>query len=166
MTLSELFGTMRTIRRFTQKPVPVEVLRDAVDAARLCASAANAQPLRYVVVTAPETVAALQPHVKWAGYLPPEDGVPQAGEQPTAFVAVVKAADANAWADIDVGLAVHQQNFAELNIKIRHLHTVFHHLTAFLCALYSRAGILSSVMVEKYRNGQNLPLHRSARVVS
>ncbi len=107
MTLSELFSTLRTIRRFTQKPVPVEVLRDAVDAARLCASAANAQPLRYVVVTDPATVAALQPHVKWAGYLPPEDGVPKENERPTAFIAVVKTADANAWADIDVGLAVH-----------------------------------------------------------
>ncbi len=107
MTLSELFGGLRTIRRFTGDPVPAALLREAVDAARLCASAANAQPLRYVAVTDPATVAALQPHVKWAGYLPSEDGVPKAGEQPTAFIAVVKAADANAWADIDVGLAVH-----------------------------------------------------------
>lgn len=107
MTLSELFGGLRTIRRFTEKTVPVSLLRTAVDAARLCASAANAQPLRYVVVTDPATVAALQPHVKWAGYLPPEDGVPKADERPTAFVAVVKTAGANAWADIDVGLSVH-----------------------------------------------------------
>ena len=107
MTLSKLFGTLRTIRRFTAEPVPVSLLREAVDAARLCASAANAQPLRYIVVTDEDTVAALQPHVKWAGYLPPEDGVPKAGEQPTAFIAVVKTADAKAYADIDVGLAVH-----------------------------------------------------------
>ncbi len=107
MTVSALFGSLRTIRRFSQKPVPLSLLREAVDTARLCASAANAQPLRYVVVTDKATVAALQPHVKWAGYLPPEDGVPKTEEQPTAFIAVIKTADANAYADIDVGLAVH-----------------------------------------------------------
>lgn len=107
MTLTELFSGLRTYRRFLQTPVPAALLREAVNQARLASSAANAQVLRYVVVSDPATMAALQPHVKWAGYLPPEDGVPKAGEQPTAFVAVVKTAGANAYADIDVGLSVH-----------------------------------------------------------
>lgn len=107
MTLSALYRGCRTYRRFLQTPVPAAVLREAVDNARLAASAANAQVLRYVVVTDPAAVAAIQPHVKWAGYLPPEDGVPKEGERPTAFVAVVKTAEAGGWADIDVGLAVH-----------------------------------------------------------
>ncbi|MBE6757958.1 MAG: nitroreductase [Ruminococcaceae bacterium] len=107
MTLTELFSGLRTYRRFLQTPVPPALLREAVDQARLAASAANAQVLRYVVVTEPATVAALQPHVKWAGYLPPEDGVPKAEERPTAFIAVVKTADAGAFSDIDVGLSVH-----------------------------------------------------------
>lgn len=107
MELSKLYVGLRTYRRFRQTPVPQALLREALEAARITASAANAQPLRYVAVTDPATVAALQPHVKWAGYLPPADGAPKANETPTAFIAVIKTADANAWADIDVGLATH-----------------------------------------------------------
>ncbi len=107
MTLSNLYDTCRTYRRFLQTPVPPAVLREAVNQARLTSSAANAQVLRYIVITDPTLVAAIQPHVKWAGYLPPEDGVPKADERPTAFVAVIKTAEAGAFADVDVGIATH-----------------------------------------------------------
>ncbi len=107
MTLSQLYGTCRTYRRFLQTPVPLTVLREAVNQARLASSAANAQVLRYIVVTDPALVAAIQPHVKWAGYLPPAEGVPKADECPTAFVAVIKTAEAGGYADIDVGIAAH-----------------------------------------------------------
>ena len=107
MTLSQLFATCRTYRRFAQTPVPPAVLREAVNQARLTSSAANAQVLRYIVVSNPSLVSSIQPHVKWAGYLPPEDGVPKEDERPTAFVAIVKTAAAGAYADIDVGIATH-----------------------------------------------------------
>ena len=67
MTLTELYNGCRTYRRFLQKPVPKEVLRAALDNARTASSAANAQPLRYIAVTDPTLVAAIQPLVKWAG---------------------------------------------------------------------------------------------------
>ncbi len=107
MTLSELYSGCRTYRRFSQTPVPTALLREAVNQARLVNSAANAQVLRYIVVSDPAVVVAIQPHVKWAGYLPPEDGVPKADERPTAFVAIVKTAEAGGYADIDVGIATH-----------------------------------------------------------
>jgi nitroreductase len=37
-----------------------------------------------------ELVAKVQPLVKWAGYLPPEQGTPKADELPTFYVAVVQ----------------------------------------------------------------------------
>lgn len=107
MMLSQLYDTCRTYRRFEQTPVPPAVLQEAVNQARLASSAANAQVLRYIAVSDPALVSAIQPHVKWAGYLPPEVGVPKEDERPTAFVAIIKTADAGAYADIDVGISTH-----------------------------------------------------------
>lgn len=107
MNLTELLTTCRTYRRFLQKPVPMEVLKAALDNARTASSAGNAQPLRYVAVTDPDTVAAIHPLVKWAASLPGDLGKPKEGEFPTAYVAVVKAAGAGPFADVDLGLAVH-----------------------------------------------------------
>ena len=49
----------------------------------------------------------LQPLVKWAAALPPEIGTPKPGEQPTAFIVIVKKAGSGAFADVDVGIAAH-----------------------------------------------------------
>lgn len=105
--VSDLLQGCRTYRRFTQEPVPAELLDELIENARITNSAANAQPLRYVVVSSPEMVAKMQPLVKWAAALPPELGTPKEDEQPTAFIAISKTADANAFADIDLGLAAH-----------------------------------------------------------
>lgn len=107
MNVTELFTTCRTFRRFLQRPVPADILRQALDNARITSCAGNAQPLRYVAVTDPETVAAIHPLVKWAASLPGDLGKPKAGEFPTAYVAVVKRAGAGPFADVDLGLAVH-----------------------------------------------------------
>jgi len=104
--LSELYRGCRTFRKFTQEPLPKSVLMMAMDNVRIASCAGNRQELRYVVVVDPQIVAMLQPLVKWAGYLPVELGTPKKGEQPTAFVAVVKKKGAAPIADIDVGIAV------------------------------------------------------------
>ena len=105
MELKELFGSLRTIRRFTQEPVPEELIRDALECARTAPSAANLQPLYYIAVTSKENVAAMQGLVKWAAALPPELGTPKEGEQPTAFIVMVKRAGASAFSDADVGIS-------------------------------------------------------------
>jgi hypothetical protein len=86
----ELLASRRTYRRFAQKPVPQDVIQDLVEAARLSSCGANRQAVRLVVVQSPELVAKVQPLVKWAGYLPPEQGTPKAQELPTLYVAVVQ----------------------------------------------------------------------------
>ena len=107
MELNELLRGCRTYRRFLQEPVEEAVVREALDNARTATSAANLQPLYYVAVTGEETVKAMQPLVKWAAYLPPEQGTPKADETPTAFIVMVKHDFANAFSDVDVGIAAH-----------------------------------------------------------
>lgn len=50
MDLKELVIQARTCRRFTQEEMPLEVLTDFVDTARLAPSARNAQILRYAII--------------------------------------------------------------------------------------------------------------------
>jgi len=87
MTVYEAATSRRTIRKFRPEPIPANVLRDLVNAARLAPSAANLQPLKYIIVD--ETRAeALFPWVKWAAYIAPA-GNPQPGEHPMAYVIVL-----------------------------------------------------------------------------
>ena len=92
MSVMESLVTRRTYRRFAQKPVPQDVVDDIVEAVRLSSCGANRQALRLVVVQSPEMVAKVQPLVKWAVYLPPEQGMPKADETPTLYVAVCRTA--------------------------------------------------------------------------
>ena len=56
MDIMELLKTRRTYRRFKQDPVPDSVVEDILTAARYASSAANKQPLSFVVVKSPELV--------------------------------------------------------------------------------------------------------------
>ena len=83
MDIMELLAGRRTYRRFLQKPVPAGVVADMVEAVRLSSCGANRQAIRLVVVQSPAMVAKVQPLVKWAAYLPPEQGVPKPGDKDT-----------------------------------------------------------------------------------
>lgn len=106
MDIMELLADRRTYRRFLQKPVPAGVVADMVEAVRLSSCGANRQAIRLVVVQSPAMVAKVQPLVKWAAYLPPEQGVPKPGEQPVLFVAVVQDASIPGDKDTDAGIAL------------------------------------------------------------
>ena len=106
MDIMELLAGRRTYRRFLQKPVPAGVVADMVEAVRLSSCGANRQAIRLVVVQSPAMVAKVQPLVKWAAYLPPEQGVPKPGEQPVLFVAVVQDASIPGDKDSDAGIAL------------------------------------------------------------
>ena len=56
MEIMELLKSRRTYRRFEQKPVKDNIVNDILTAARYASSAANRQPLSYVVVRWPEIV--------------------------------------------------------------------------------------------------------------
>jgi len=81
----DLAVARRTIRRFRPGPVPRELLTRLVETARLAPSAANVQPLSFVVVDDPARAAEVFPCLKWAAYIAPA-GDPKTGEEPAAYV--------------------------------------------------------------------------------
>lgn len=113
--LMELLKTRRTYRRFAQKEISGEILDEILEAARLASSAANKQPLSYIVVRNPKDVAEVFSYTKWAGYLPPEDGQPKEDERPVMFIAVVENLDINKNCDTDAGLAISNMTLAAWN---------------------------------------------------
>jgi len=89
MTVRELILRNRSYRRFHQDvAVPRETLVGLVDLARLSASAANLQPLKYVLSADPATNARIFPCLAWAGYLKDWPG-PAEGERPAAYIVVL-----------------------------------------------------------------------------
>ena len=78
----------RTIRKFKQDKIPQDTLVKLIEAARQAPSAANMQPLKYVIVNNSENVAKVFNEVKWAGYLAP-NGNPKSGEEPTAYILIL-----------------------------------------------------------------------------
>ena len=112
MSVMESLVTRRTYRRFAQKPVPQDVVDDIVEAVRLSSCGANRQALRLVVVQSPEMVAKVQPLVKWAAYLPPEQGMPKADETPTLYVAVLQDSSAPGDLSVDTGIALANMTLA------------------------------------------------------
>jgi nitroreductase len=95
----------RTIRQFKPDPVPRALLERLVDAARLAPSAANLQPLEFVVVDEPAVRAEVFPCLKWAAYITPA-GNPAPSREPTAYVVVlVNSAVREKMFEYDVGAA-------------------------------------------------------------
>ena len=113
--LMELLATRRTYRRFIQKDVSQEIIDDILVAARLASSAANRQPLSYIVVKDADKVQKVFEQTRWAGYLPPEVGQPKAAEQPVLFIAVIQNLDINRDCDTDAGLAISNMTLAAWN---------------------------------------------------
>lgn len=113
--LMELLETRRTYRRFEQREIPQDIVDEILTAARLASSAANRQPLSYIVVKDADQVAEVFSHTKWAGALPPEQGQPKEGERPVLFIAVVENTDINPNCDTDAGLAIGNMTLAAWN---------------------------------------------------
>ena len=113
--LMELLATRRTYRRFEQRTVSQEIIDEIITAARLASSAANKQPLSYIVVKDAGKVADVFEQTKWAGYLPPEIGQPKEIERPVVFIAVVENLNINRDCDTDAGLAISNMTLAAWN---------------------------------------------------
>lgn len=106
MSVMEKLVTRRTYRRFAQKPVPQDVVEDMVEALRLSSCGANRQAIRLVVVQSAEMVAKVHPLVKWAAYLPSEQGTPKENELPVMYLAVVQDSAIPGDLATDTGIAL------------------------------------------------------------
>ena len=92
MDIYETICQRRTVRRYKQDAIPEDILKKLINAARIAPSAANLQPVEYVIVNDKETVEKVFPTLKWAGYIAPA-GNPPEGERPTAYLVVLVNGD-------------------------------------------------------------------------
>ncbi len=104
--IKHLIKKNRSYRRFHQdRRVDVETLRELVDLARLSGSAANLQPLRYILACDPQINEQIFACLGWAAYLKNWPG-PKEGEQPPAYITILSdIAKANDYVGYDCGIA-------------------------------------------------------------
>lgn len=87
--VKDLILKNRSCRRFHQEvAIEFETLRELVDLARLSPSAANLQPLKYILSVNEKKNALIFPYLAWAGYLKNWPG-PEEGERPSAYIVVL-----------------------------------------------------------------------------
>ncbi len=95
----------RSYRRFYQEvAVEFETLKELVDLARLSASAANLQPLKYILSCEPQKNALIFSSLSWAGYLKNWAG-PSEGERPSAYIVVLGDTEISSSFQYDAGIA-------------------------------------------------------------
>ncbi|MCM8822520.1 MAG: nitroreductase family protein [Candidatus Omnitrophica bacterium] len=88
METMEAIRKRRTIRRFLQKPISFDILKELVDAARLAPSGGNLQPWEFLVIDDKNLLEPVFSTLAWAAYLG-QEGKPKEGEKPVAYIAVL-----------------------------------------------------------------------------
>ena len=87
--LKDLVLKNRSYRRFHEDhKINSETLRDLIALARVTPSAANRQPLKYILSNTIEKNAKIFDTLAWAGYLKDWPG-PEPGERPSAYIVVL-----------------------------------------------------------------------------
>jgi len=105
MNIKQLIEKNRTYRRFDEKhSISVEQLTELIDLARLSATAANRQPLKYMLITRPDECARMYPFLAWAGYLTTWEG-PNPGERPAAYIVILGDKEISDKFGFDPGIA-------------------------------------------------------------
>ncbi|KPK03041.1 MAG: nitroreductase [Nitrospira bacterium SG8_35_4] len=103
--LKNLVKKNRSYRRFYQNiPVTKKQLRKYIDLARMSASAANLQPLKYILSRSKEKNALIFRTLAWAGYIKNWDG-PGEGERPSAYIIVLGDTTISKSCQYDCGIA-------------------------------------------------------------
>lgn len=102
--LKDLVESNRSYRRFDHSAaVPMHILEELVELARLCPSAANKQPLRFILSTAPSDNDAIFACLKWAAYLTDWSG-PVPAERPSAYIVMINTLKDWEFAKFDLGI--------------------------------------------------------------
>jgi len=104
--IADLIKKNRSYRRFYQnRALDIETLINLVDLARLSASAANLQPLRYILSVDPQKNQDIFPCLAWAAYLKDWNG-PMEGERPSGYIIIlIDSENANDYVGYDCGIA-------------------------------------------------------------
>ena len=106
MDIEEVIYRRRTIRRFKQEPLPLEVLKKLVDLARVAPMGNNIQSIEFIIVIKKEMKVKLFPCLGWAGSLPEGTRIPEEGRRPSAYIIVLGNTNIKQNAVSDEGAAV------------------------------------------------------------
>jgi len=105
MNLKELINKNRSNRRFDESHhIDIKTLKKLVDLARLSASGANRQPLKYLLFNTPENCERIFPSLAWAGYLKDWPG-PATGERPSGYIIILGDKSVTEVFGVDHGIA-------------------------------------------------------------
>lgn len=103
--LKDLILKNRSYRRFFQdEEIDTNTLKGLINLARLTATAANLQSLKFMLINNSEENEKVFSCLKWAGYLKDWNG-PEEGEKPSAYIIVLNDIKIYQNASYDVGLA-------------------------------------------------------------
>jgi len=103
--IKDLIKKNRTYRRFYEDfAIERNTLEELVDFARLSASAANRQPLKYILSCEKNKNNLIFPTLAWAGYLKDWRG-PIEGERPSAYIVMLYDTEINKNYWCDPGIA-------------------------------------------------------------
>lgn len=104
-SIHTLIRKSRSTRRFQEdRLLPESRIIDFIDVARLCPSARNRQPLKYIISVDPEETTKIRHALLWALDLPEWDG-PSVGERPPAYITIIAPENCRPDPAIDLGIA-------------------------------------------------------------
>jgi nitroreductase len=105
MKLKELVLKTRSYRRFIESfRIDSKTLIDLVDLARLSASGANRQPLKYLIYNTISDCNRVFPSLIWAAYLKEWAG-PESGERPSGYIIILGDKSISEGFGVDHGIA-------------------------------------------------------------
>lgn len=105
MSIKDLVYRTRSYRRFKESHhIDLKILEELVDLARMSASAANRQPLKYLLFNTPEFCERIFPSIAWAAYLEEWNG-PVPGERPSAYIIILGDKSITESFSVDHGIA-------------------------------------------------------------
>jgi nitroreductase len=105
MNIKELVANTRTYRRFNESyKIEYNVLEQLINLARLSASGANKQPLKFLIYNSKQDCRLIFPYVAWAGYLKEWPG-PEPGERPSAYIIILGDTSISESFGVDHGIA-------------------------------------------------------------
>ena len=103
--IKDLVLKNRSYRRFYQnEKIELGTIKDLIDLARLSASAANLQPLKFLIYNEEVKNQGIFKTLGWAGYLKDWKG-PEEGEKPSAYIVVVNDLSLSNNPYLDLGIA-------------------------------------------------------------
>jgi nitroreductase len=88
MDVWEAIKKRRSVRRFRQEEISKEIILELVEAARCAPSAANHQPLGFVIVDNDRQRTQVFAQLAWAGYVQPRRD-PPADKRPVSYIIVL-----------------------------------------------------------------------------